>query len=121
MEDESRATRWLPDRPGLCSSGQSTDRWWANQSRTGPWDNSYSAAPARRTWQTNLSLHYLSKFFQNRELKRPAQLGSWLYSRNISLTVSTNILTLSSGVAGKTPWPRPQIHPGQSPSFIGVK
>src|SRR2546423_1976669 len=43
-----------------CSDARSTDRWSASPSRMERSDNSYNAAPGRRTWRINLSLHYLS-------------------------------------------------------------
>src|SRR5437868_10169794 len=44
----------------LCSDARATDRSSANRAKTERSGNSCSAAPERRTWRINLSLHYLS-------------------------------------------------------------
>src|SRR3954462_12504082 len=60
MEDENRATTSPFHQQTICSNVRSTDRSWANQSRTEPSDSWCNAAPEHRTWQTNRSLHNLS-------------------------------------------------------------
>src|SRR5258708_39814320 len=56
-------------------------------------------APERNRWVTGVAR------------RRHVVLGKKISHCITSLTVSTNSLTLSSGVPGKTPWPRPQIQP----------
>src|SRR5712671_4882953 len=59
-------------------------------------------APERNSWITGIAR------------RRDVVLGKKISHCITSLTVSTKTLTLSSGVPGKTPWPRPQIQPGLS-------
>src|SRR5215831_16363434 len=56
----NRATRWPPDPRPPGSNDRATAWWWVDQSKTERWGNWYSAAPGHRTWQIDLSLHYLS-------------------------------------------------------------
>src|SRR5262249_16458401 len=60
MADENRATRSPPAQRSPGSALPASDQSWANQSKTERSDNSCNAARARRTWQINLSLQYLS-------------------------------------------------------------
>src|SRR5262249_33243643 len=53
--------------------------------------------------------------------RRDVVLGRQVSHCITSRTVSTNSLTLSSGVSGATPCPRPQIHPGHSPPASGSR
>src|SRR5713101_1144007 len=57
---ENRATRSPLRHSGRSVIRSTTVRWWASQSKTERSDSWYSAAPERRTWQKDQSLHYLS-------------------------------------------------------------
>src|SRR5436189_3831858 len=73
---ENKATRSPPHWQRLCSNAQATDQSWESQSRTGPSDSSCNVAPGRRTWQINLSLHYLSNCVNKKSdviFRRPRQ------------------------------------------------
>src|SRR5258706_262815 len=60
MEDGNRATSCSFLERFSHSDGIAIPSDWENRSRKEQLDNWYSAAPGRRIWQINQSLHYLS-------------------------------------------------------------